>query len=127
MSFNWAEYLSVAEDLCGMLVSGPAAGTEARRRAGVSRAYYASYVSARNRLRDVDRITIPRRGNPHDFVKKQFMNDLDAVRRQIGIELDRLRLARNKCDYQDVVQQLPKLARRSLARAAGILADLRRL
>ena len=36
MSFNWAEYLSVAETLSGMVVSGPPAGTEALQRASVS-------------------------------------------------------------------------------------------
>ena len=127
MSFNWAEYLSVAEGLCGMLVSGPPAGAEAHQRAGVSRAYYAGYVSARNRLRDIDRISIPRMGNPHKFVVDQYVNDPDPLRAQIGIELDRLRRARNQCDYDDAVRQLPKLTRRSLARTAQILADLGRL
>jgi hypothetical protein len=127
MSFNWAEYLSVAESLCGMLVSGPPAGAEAHQRAGVSRAYYSAYVSARNRLRDVDRIPIPTMGNPHKFVADQYINDPDPLRIQIGIELGRLRTARNRCDYDDVVGQLPKLTRRSLAKAAQILADLGRL
>jgi hypothetical protein len=31
MSFNWAEYLSLAEALCGIPVSGPVAGREAQR------------------------------------------------------------------------------------------------
>lgn len=127
MSFNWAEYLSVAETLCGMLVTGPPAGAEAHQRAGVSRAYYAGYVSARNRLRDVDRVPIPATGNPHKFVADQYINDPDPLRVQIGIELGRLRRSRNQCDYDDVVRQLPKLTRRSIARAAGILADLGRL
>ena len=52
---------------------------------------------------------------------------LKSLRAQIGIELSRLRRARNKCDYDDVVNQLPKLTLRSLARAAQILANLGRL
>ena len=127
MSFNWAEYLSIAETLCGMPVSGPPAGIETHQRAGVSRAYYAAYVSARNRLRDVDGVPIPAMGNPHTFVAGQYMNDPDPLRVQIGIELGRLRTARNRCDYDDAVRQLPKLTRRSLGRAAQILADLARL
>jgi len=39
MNFNWAEYLSLAEALCGMPVTGPQAGLEAQQRAAVSRAY----------------------------------------------------------------------------------------
>jgi len=127
MSFNWAEYLSVAETQCGMLVSGPPAGTEAHQRSGVSRAYYAGYVSARNWLRDVDGVPIPAKVNPHKFVADQYVNDPDLLRTQIGIELNRLRIARNRCDYDDVVKQLPRLTRRSLARAEQILADLGRL
>jgi hypothetical protein len=127
MSFNWAEYLSVAEDLCGVPVTGRAGGAEARERAGVSRAYYAGLVTARNRLRDVDGVQIPAQGNPHRFVADQYVNGPDPLRIQIGIELDRLRVARNRCDYDDVVTQLPRLAQRSLARAAWILAQLARL
>jgi hypothetical protein len=127
MSFDWAEYLSVAETLCGTFVSGPAAGVEAQQRVGVSRAYYAGFVSARNRLRDVDGVAIPTRANPHKFVAEQYINDPDQRRVQIGIALGRLRVARNKCDYDDVVGELPTLSRRSLTRAAQILADLRQL
>ena len=127
MSFNWAEYLSLAEALCGMLVSGTPAGTEAHQRSGVSRAYYAAYVSARNRLRDVDGVLLPTLGNPHRFVADQYLNDPDPARAQIGIDLGRIRAARNRCDYDDEVRGLPSLTRRSLARAAQILADLAQL
>lgn len=85
MSFNWAEYLSVAQRLCGMVVTGPPAGLEAQQRAGVSRAYYAGYVSARNRLRDVDGISIPAIGNPHQFVATHYVTHRDPQRVQIGI------------------------------------------
>jgi hypothetical protein len=119
MSFNWAEYLSLAETLCGVQVSGPHPGVEAHHRA--------SYVSAHNRLRDVDRVPIPALGNPHRFVADQYVNHPDLSRVQIGIELGRLRVARNRCDYDDRVGQLPSLWRRSLARAAHILTDLGRL
>lgn len=124
MSFNWAEYLSVAEGLCGAAVSGPPAGPEAHQRAGVSKAYYGAFVSARYRLRDVDGVVVPQTGNVHQFVEQQYSNHADPRRRQIGIELARLRPARNNCDYADVVPQLPRLSRRSLARAAQILSDL---
>jgi hypothetical protein len=127
MSFNWAEYLSIAEALCGLPVSGATPGPEAQQRAGVSRAYYAGFVSARNHMRDIDGVTVPAGNNPHRFVADQYKGDPDQRRVQIGIELDRLRAARNRCDYDDVVAQLPALTRRSLARAAQILADLGRL
>src|SRR3954454_23613144 len=124
MSFDWAEYLSVAESVCGQLVSGPPAGGEARQRAAVSRAYYSAFVSARNRLRDIDHIRIPTSGQAHRIVSSQFKNATDPRRVRIGLQLDRLKAARTMCDYDDVVGQLPGLTRISLVRAARILADL---
>lgn len=127
MSFNWAEYLSVAEGLCGMAITGPPAGLGAQQRAAVSRAYYAAYVSARNRLRDADGVSIPPMGNPHQFVTRHYATQRELQRVQIGIELGRLRRDRNRCDYDDVVSQLPSVTRRSLIRAGQILPNLARL
>jgi hypothetical protein len=127
VSFDWAEYLSLAEELHGLPASGPPVGAEARQRASISRAYYAAYVLARNRLRDIDRVRIPRGTNPHQFVAIEYANDPDPIRKLIGNELIRLRSARNRCDYDDVAVQLSQLVAVSLARSAQIIADLARL
>lgn len=127
MSFDWSEYLSLAEMLCGVAVSGQPAGVEAHQRAGVSRAYYAAFAAARNRLRDVDRVTIPLAVNPHWFVQQQYVSDPDPRRTLIGLELGRLRRARNLCDYEDTVPRLPALTQRSLGRAGRVLGELGRL
>ena len=127
MSFDWAEYLSIAEALSGLSVSGPAAGIEARQRAAVSRAYYAAFASARNRLRDQEGIASPVNRNPHLFVANEYEKDPDLGRRQIGITLRQLRLDRNRCDYDDVLENLPLLTQRSLTGAARVLAGLARL
>jgi len=127
VSFDWGEYLSLAEDLHGMPISGPPVGTEARQRASVSRAYYAAYILARNHLRDVDRVRIPRGQNPHQFVAVRYAHDPDPVRARIGQELTRLRTVRNMCDYDDIVVNLVNLAATSVARARQIIADLARL
>jgi hypothetical protein len=127
MSFDWGEYLSLAEELCAMPVSGPPIGPESQQRAAVSRAYYAAFVLARNHLRDADGIRIPQRGNPHQFVAVQYVNDPDPLRSRIGYNLTGLRAARNRCDYDDVVGSLPGLATRSIQRARQIIADLARL
>jgi hypothetical protein len=127
MSFDWAEYLSLAEDLCGMTVSGPPIGIEAQQRSSVSRAYYAAFILARNRLRDVDHIPVPQTGSAHIFVAQRYEYDPDPQRAQIGFALRRLRAARNRCDYDDIVLQLPAFTYVELARAAQIVADLARL
>ena len=127
MSFDWAEYLSLAEDLAGVTVSGPPFGVEARQRSCVSRAYYAAFILARNYLRDVDQIPVPRSGAAHVFVAMTFQNHTDPRRTRIGSRLRRLRDDRNRCDYDDVVVNLVNLAAASVVRARQIVADLAQL
>ena len=127
MSFDWTECFSLAEELGGMQVSGPPVSVEAQQRSSVSRAYYASFILARNRLRDVDQVPVPQTGAAHVFVALSYANHPDPVRSQIGILLRRLRAARNACDYDDAVSGLPAMSRRALGRAARVIADLARL
>lgn len=127
MSFDWTRYFSLAQVLCGVAVSGQPPGAEALQRAGVSRAYYGVFAAARNRLRDVDRVAIPQAVNPHWFVQQQYASHPDPRRTLIGLELGRLRRARNLCDYEDAVPRLPALTRRALGRAAQILSNLDQL
>jgi hypothetical protein len=127
MSFDWAEYLSLAEGLCSFPVTGPPVGVEAQQRAGVSRAYYAAFILARNHLRDIDGVRIPRSVNAHRFVADQYADHPDPVRSRIGQELVRLRTARNRCDYDDVIPNLPGLVGLAFVSASQILADLDRL
>jgi hypothetical protein len=127
MSFDWSEYLSLAEQLCAVPVSGPPVGIEAQQRAAISRAYYAAFILARNRLRDVDLIGVPLHTNAHQFVANQYEYDPDAVRNAIGYALRRLRRVRNRCDYDDVVPNLRSLVPMSLAWSAQIISDLTRL
>ena len=55
MSFDWTEYLNLAD----ILVRDRASYTneEACFRAAISRAYYYAFCSARNRARDVEGLT----------------------------------------------------------------------
>jgi hypothetical protein len=127
MSFDWAEYLSLAEGLCGAAVSGSPVGSEAQQRSSVSRAYYAAFILARNHLRDVDLIPIPKTGQAHVLVAQTYEFAPDPRRIQIGVQLRRLRTDRNICDYDDTVAGLPSLALQSVTRARLIIADLARL
>jgi len=127
MSFNWAEYLALAEELSAGAPPTLPAGVEARQRAAVSRAYYAGFILARNRLRDVDGVRLPASSNPHLFVAQQYGQAGNPTRAEIAAALGRLRVARNQCDYDDVVLGLPGLLHASLTRAAQLVANLRRL
>lgn len=99
MSFNWDEFLTLAEALVRDPNSpGP---EEASLRSAVSRAYYAAFCSARNLARDRREITLTHTGRDHWLVQKHFQDSPHPTRRQIGTSLDRLRDYRRQADYKD--------------------------
>ena len=57
MSFNWSEYLGLAQQLAGK--AQISATRESRLRSAISRAYYAAFILARNYLRDEESTSIP--------------------------------------------------------------------
>ncbi|MGK7900010.1 MAG: hypothetical protein AB4352_01100 [Hormoscilla sp.] len=77
MSFNWSEYLGLAQQLAGKALIS--ATQESRLRSAVSRAYYAAFIQARNYLRDQDGLAIPT-WNTHEYVINQFRNSPDLDR-----------------------------------------------
>jgi uncharacterized protein (UPF0332 family) len=123
MTFDWSEYLKLAQELAGDVASSP--NEEAKLRSSVSRAYYAAFCKARNHLRDIDDHQIPKRGNVHKYVRDQFKDSPDNVRKKIGNDLDRLRIHRNKADYDDVVTGLPKLATATLKSTHNVISTLK--
>ncbi|MBI3697209.1 MAG: HEPN domain-containing protein [Acidobacteria bacterium] len=124
MSFDWSEYLNVARQLL-VYGTGPQSG-EGSLRSAVSRAYYGAFGTARNHLRDRESLVIPRGRNVHIWVRDQFQNSRDAVRKDIGATLNRLREARNKADYRDVVQGWRDMAIKALADAEETIEASRR-
>lgn len=62
MSFNWGDYLSLANALLTKPnTPGP---EEAAYRSAVSRAYYAAFCIARNYARDEENLSLPKRPKP---------------------------------------------------------------
>lgn len=126
MSFDWLDYLDVADELAGFR-SVPA-NSEAKLRSAVSRAYYGAFCKARNRLRDVDGVSLTGTGKDHQLVQEEFEASGDANRQSIGVSLRRLRQQRNLVDYDDVITgSLPTKVRFSLKLALSITQDLRKL
>ncbi len=125
MSFDWSEYFFLAQELAGHPTDR--AGQEARLRAAISRAYYATFCSARNLLRDKDSIAIPRNKNPHEFVISRFRKNQHPLRRKIGDDLDRLRRRRNKADYEDTILDIHRIAETALRLAQRTLSTLNQL
>lgn len=122
MSFNWIDYLQLAQQLMGQntLVS-----SEAKQRTAISRAYYAAYNEARQLARR------------HGFHESQFDNHRSLIDyflheplrewRNVGENLRRLRQQRNNADYQPRIDQLEYHARTTLALAKDLLEQIRTL
>ncbi len=126
MTFDWSEYLKLAQELAGNDV-GPV-NQEAKLRSSISRAYYASFCKTRNYLRDIEGdTTIPQTGDAHIYVKDNFIDSSDIVRRRIGCNLNRLRVRRTKVDYKDFVRGLPSMVIASLNSAQIVISSLNNL
>lgn len=102
MSFDWSQYLLVAQELAGQKAAP--SSQEAKLRAAVSRAYYAVFCKASNHLRDKEGLPITQRRyqkHDHGVVIREFENGRDAMRKQIGQDLRRLHGDRTRVDYHD--------------------------
>jgi uncharacterized protein (UPF0332 family) len=122
MTFDWLEYLKLAQKLAGQTVSPP--NQEAKLRSSVSRAYYAAFCTARNYLRDIEGYPIPSGVEAHTYVRDEFKRSSDRIRRKIGNNLDRLRRYRNTVDYDDSVTGLSSTVTLTLMLAQQVTSML---
>lgn len=98
MSFDWSDYLKLANELAPRPIN--AETQEAKLRCAISRAYYANYCKARNHLRDKEGQVIPAR-DAHRYVIDVLLNSTERKRKDLGKDLNRLRIDRIKADYHD--------------------------
>jgi hypothetical protein len=120
MRFDWSEYLNLANKLVGAKSTTPQAD-EACHRAAVSRAYYAAYCLTRNLARGRGWVTLTGAAIDHRNVKNHFKNSRQKNKKQIGVNLERLRADRNDADYKDVLRKPKAIASASISRANRIL------
>lgn len=99
MSFNWLEYLVLAQELTAKSATSPI--QEANLRSAISRAYYAAIHKAQDHLIYKDNSPIPYPVNIHFYIVTEFENSKDETRKKIGALLHHLRSIRNIADYQD--------------------------
>jgi uncharacterized protein (UPF0332 family) len=99
MSFDWSEYLTLAQELTSKATTSPI--QEAHFRCAISRAYYAAFCKARNLLLTKDGYSTPRGTNVHWDVVDKFENSSDITRQHIGALIHNLRSVRNIVDYKD--------------------------
>lgn len=122
MSFDWSNYLDLAQDLSQQSLSS--SHGDADLRSSISRAYYAAFHKARQRLYDKWGITVPKDATAHGIVKKELRK---KQQKRIAVALDRMRIDRNSADYEDSVANLPITTRENLKRAKQIILDLSKL
>jgi len=125
MSFDWPEYLYLAQELTGP--SARSSTQEAKSRSAASRAYYAAFGKARNFLRAQKNVPIPNTGRAHRLVWQWFEGNSSDEAKQIGVEGNRLKEDRRKTDYDDAIPNLSSLATEALELSARILDRLGRL
>ena len=111
MSFSWAEYYTLAEDLIHS--SGLSASDEAKYRTAISRAYYAALGLARKYLIN-EGYPVPETAESHYTVKRDFIqvskNLKDRRYAVVGQKLGILRDERAKADYDDIVIRVKEIA-----------------
>ncbi len=125
MSFDWSEYLNVAQELAGK--SDKPASQEAKNRSAISRPYYAAFTKARNHLIYKEKRVIPANQNPHEFVRVRFERGGNPTRLKIANNLYILRKQRNMADYDNSFPNLTKITKRALRLAKQVITDLERL
>jgi hypothetical protein len=125
MNFDWVEYYKLAQELAG--TSQTPANAEAKMRAAISRMYYAASCQARNYLRDRKGLTISAGARAHRFVRDTFRNSQDRMRQKVGDRLDKLRVHRNRADYDDVFHSLALLVRANLTWAQIVILTIDQL
>jgi len=123
MSFDWAEYLTLARRL--VVDAEPrAASAESRLRCAASRAYYAALCRAAACLSRVIGDNPPNDHEFHEFVISRFRDAGERSWRHIGARIDNLREYRRYADYDACASNWPKKAEASLELSEGVIQDL---
>ena len=123
MTFDWVEYLNLAETLQRERTT--LGNVEACQRSAISRAYYAAYMTAANKAKAEGLITSGR--EQHKKVRLHYTNAPDMQRKRIGTWLQRLKDNREKSDYENTVSEVGKLTELSLDEANKVVNILNKI
>jgi len=113
MSFNWVEYVKLAEDLQKQR-------GESYLRSSISRAYYGVFCIARNKKGYKN----SRQSNVHWEVINAYKNSSIQDEKYVGKLLDDLRKQRNDADYDEDKTISAALAQRVILKSKIILKIL---
>lgn len=118
MTFDWREYLKLAQYLQGD--SEHSFTKEAASRCAVSRAYYAAFCFARNYARDKQAFVLTGTAQDHALLRKHFQQRKMS---EVANQLSELRQWRNFCDYDDTVKNLSMLLESSINEAEKLIKN----
>lgn len=109
---DWSTYLELARDLASH-------NTEAHKRSAVSRAYYAMFCTARDKLDVLGEFNPPRCGSDHIYLWNVFAEEpYNSIWvRDLG---QRLRDARVQADYEKHILNVSHLAQGALLDAEDL-------
>ena len=116
MGFNWLEFLALARAL--LKFEGEGFSSEATKRTAVSRAYYAVFCFLRNYEKEKRGFKPTHSPKDHELLIKH----LESIGKyKIANEIRCLRDHRNKCDYDDKIENLDWVVVSAFTRAKYIL------
>lgn len=107
MSFQWEDYWQVANELSG--ASSTDKLYEAKIRTVISRAYYASFNIGKQYLIIKHGFRPQKNADDHGDVRKKFFSINSPECNTIAANLDQMRRARNRADYDDQIANVHKL------------------
>jgi len=125
---DWIDaYLNLAKEL-----AKPKAGlnhhdTEARQRSAVSRAYYAVFLTARDKFAPDLKFLQPGEGSSHVKLWKRFKTDSHEELRDIGNRASELRESRNKADYGEFITNPSHFVADAIQNAEDLKGDIEAL
>ncbi|MBI3089203.1 MAG: hypothetical protein HYY96_00930 [Candidatus Tectomicrobia bacterium] len=114
--FDWGSYLIFAKELVERR-------DEAAQRSAASRAYYAAFCKARNRLRQKGVIHKEDRIG-HTRLWRIYRADPEFATRRIGLNGDHMHEIRKEVDYEDTVVDLPYKVKLEIQMAEELLEQL---
>jgi hypothetical protein len=118
MCFDWKDFLRLAEHLAGVSSASPSYSEEAAKRTAVSRAYYAAFCYARQRYSQTDDFK-PKYGPEDHKLLRDYLQSKGGVEK--ADQLNELRVLRNCCDYEGVVNDLELAVSQALQLAKQII------
>ena len=120
MPFDWSKFLDLARRLSAETTD------EASLRSAVSRAYYAAFNTAADRMRQ-DGKTVPEDGTAHVEVWRYYSGANDQFSRKIGSDGSRLKTRRRDSDYDGRRTPSAGEVNESVERADSVIRFLKKL